>query len=60
MKSFNEMSKDELHSLITNNMPKAFTDRNEVQFECASCGESKDMDYYFICDKCNKLIEGTE
>ena len=55
MKSIKELSKDELVSMVLNNMPDVGI--TVTTFECAVCGKTDKADYYYICDACEKAFE---
>ncbi len=54
MKNIEDLSKTELQSAFMHQFQDvAFADKH---FECAACGETEEVLFYYICDKC----EGVE
>lgn len=52
MKTIEELSKDELESAFMHQFQDvAFSDK---LFECAVCGETPDVLFIYICDKCQE------
>lgn len=54
MKKLKDLSKTELLSFIYNHM-KDINIHDDLA-ECASCGTTAEAPYYYICDKCNKML----
>ncbi len=54
MKNFQNLTKDELISLLYNNFNFSVIEEN---LECAGCGLTPDAKYYYICDRCNEIKE---
>lgn len=51
MKAMNDLSKNELISLLYNNFD---VDTNEEVCECAACGQEPNAKFGYICDRCEE------
>lgn len=53
MKALDDLSREELVNVLYNSFG---ADVYAKTAECASCGDSKDAKYYYICDNCEKRL----